>query len=83
MQAKQAVQQSKDNENSTGVLGKGNVVADILGAVGFGSETNAFHQNFKNQRSNWRGRPEGQVDICNFAKTGRGKDKGFSEKMQL
>ena len=48
MQAKQAVQQSKDNQNSTGVLGKGNVVADILGAVGFGSETNAFHQNFKN-----------------------------------
>ena len=48
MQAKQAVQQSKYNQNSTGVLGKGNVVADILGAVGFGSETNAFHQNFKN-----------------------------------
>ena len=48
MQAKQAVQQSKDNQNSTGVLGKGNVVADIFGAVGFGSETNAFHQNFKN-----------------------------------
>ena len=33
MQAKQAVQQSNDNQNSTGVFGKGNVVADMCGWV--------------------------------------------------
>ena len=47
IQAKQAAQQSKDNQNDTGSVGKGNVVADILGAVGFGSEISAFHKDFK------------------------------------
>ena len=43
MQAKQAAQQSKDNQNVTGAVGKGNVTADILGFVGTGSEISAFH----------------------------------------
>ena len=47
IQVKQAAQQSKDNQNGTGAVGKGNVGADILGAVGFGSETSALHKDFK------------------------------------
>ena len=47
MQANQAAQQSKDNQNGTGAVGKGNVAADILGFVGTGSEISAFHKDFK------------------------------------
>ena len=47
MQAKKAVQQTKDDQNGTGAFGKGNVAANILGAVGFGSEISAFHEDFK------------------------------------
>ena len=47
IQAKQAAQQSKDNQNGTGAVGKGNVVVDILGALDFGSEMSAFHKDFK------------------------------------
>ena len=43
MQAKKAAQQTKDDQNGTGAFGKGNVAANILRAVGFGSEISAFH----------------------------------------
>ena len=47
MQAKQPVQQSKDNQNGTRAIGKGNVMADILEGLGFGSEISAFYKDFK------------------------------------
>ena len=47
IQAKQAAQQSKDNQNGTGAVAKGNIVADIFGCVEFGSEISAFYKNFK------------------------------------
>ena len=43
IQAKQAAQQSKDNQNGTRAVGKGDVAADILRPVSFGSEISAFH----------------------------------------
>ena len=42
MQAKQALQQTKDDKNCRGAVEKGNIVVDIFGAVRFDSETSAF-----------------------------------------
>ena len=47
MQAKKAAQQSKDKKNDTGAVGKGNLPADILGAVWFDSKISAFLKNSK------------------------------------
>ena len=47
IQTKQAAQQSKNNQNGTGAVGKGNVAVNIFGAVGFSSEMSAFHKDFK------------------------------------
>ena len=69
IQVKQAAEQSKDNQNGTGAVGKGNVASDIFGALGFGSEISAFHKDFKIRGA------EGQVVLCKFAKRDRGKKR--------
>ena len=51
IQGKQAAQQSKDNQNGIGAVGKDNVAADIFGTVGFGSKISAFHEDFKIRRA--------------------------------
>ena len=81
IQAKQAAQQSKDNQNGTGAVGKGNVASDIFGALGFGSEISAFHKDFK-----IRGAIEeaGQKDKLSYVsllkEIEERKVKGYSDK---
>ena len=80
MQAKQAVQQSNDNQNSTGVFGKGNVVADMSGWVLI------VKQMFFIRILKIRGAigEAGQKDKLTYVsllkQVEEGKDKGFSDK---
>ena len=81
IQAKQAAQQSKDNQNGTRAVGKDNVVADILGAVGFGSEMNTFHKDFTIRGAIGEA---GQKDKLSYVRLPKqieeGKGKSYSDK---
>ena len=81
IQAKQTAQQSKDNQNGTGAVGKGNFVADILGGLEFGSEISAFCKNFKIrgaiEEADQKVKPSYVSSIKQIVE---GKDKDYSDK---
>lgn len=56
MQAKEAAEQPKDNQNGTGAVRKGNFAADILEDAGFCSQISAIYKDF-----NIRGKIERQT----------------------
>ena len=82
IQAKQAAQQSKDNQNGTGPLGKGEVAADILRPVSFGSEVSAFHKDFKIRGAIGETCQKGKLlsYVSLLKQVEEGKDKGYSDK---
>ena len=71
----------KDNQNDTGAVGKGNVAADILGAVGFGSQISAFRKDFKIRGAiGEAGHKDILSDISLLKQIEEGKDKSYSDK---
>ena len=81
MQAKQAAQQTKDDQNGTGAVGKGNIAADILGAVWFDSERIAFPKDFKIRGGiGDAGQKDNLSYVSLLKQMGGGKDKGYSDK---
>ena len=81
IQVKQAAHQSKDNQNGTEAIGKGNVVADIFEADGFGSEIIAFHKDFKIRGTIEEVGQKNKLSYVSLLKQiEEGKDKGYSDK---
>ena len=80
-QVKQAAQQSKDNQNGTGAVGKGYVPADVLGFGGFDSEISAFPNNSKIRGAIGETVQKDKLSYVSLLKQREGgKDKVYSDK---